>query len=58
MKNITVALAAVVTGSLTAQLGLSFAPALFVTYLGTAIVVSAMVLSGLITVRIIGLSSS
>ena len=39
--------AALLAGSLTAKLGLSFAPAVFTTYAGTAIVSIVMAISGL-----------
>lgn len=55
MKSI---IGVILIGAATAQLGLAFAPAVFITYLGTAIVVSMMILSGLIAARINRLKSS
>lgn len=54
MKTATAVTAAVLVGSLTAQLGLSYAPALFTTYFGTGIVTSVMLASGLIAAKVSG----
>jgi len=44
---------ALLAGSLAAQVGLSFAPAVFTTYAGTVIVSAVMAISGLTVNRLI-----
>jgi len=52
MKIALTVIAAILAGSLTAKIGLSFAPAIFTTYAGTAIVIVVMAISGLAINRV------
>lgn len=52
MKTAIAVVVAVAAGGIAAQLGLEFAPDIFVTYRGTVIVVSVMLVSGLTAAKI------